>query len=64
MAFLRRGGNYANAPRPDLILLVPNLPKEVSRDVLVELKDILALKSIPVVILTTCASETVVERSH
>ena len=27
LAFLRRGGHYTDAPRPDLILLDLNLPK-------------------------------------
>ena len=58
MAFLGRQGQYANAPRPDLILLDLNLPKKDGREVLGEIKESPALKSIPVVILTTSASET------
>src|SRR6202162_5369215 len=56
MAFLEREGEYADAPRPDLILLDLNLPKKDGREVLAELKESPALKSIPVVILTTSAS--------
>jgi two-component system, chemotaxis family, response regulator Rcp1 len=63
MAFLRREGHYANAPRRDLILLVLNLPKEDGRDVLAELKDSPARKSMPV-ILTTSAIETKIEGSY
>jgi chemotaxis family two-component system response regulator Rcp1 len=57
MTFLGREGKHANAPRPDLILLDLNLPKKDGRQVLAELKESAALKSIPVVILTTSASE-------
>jgi chemotaxis family two-component system response regulator Rcp1 len=57
MAFLNREGNNANAPRPDLILLDLNLPKKDGREVLAELKESPTLKCIPVVILTTSASE-------
>ena len=38
MAFLRREGKYANAPRPDLILLDLNLPRKDGREVLTEIK--------------------------
>jgi two-component system, chemotaxis family, response regulator Rcp1 len=64
MAFLNREGKYANAPRPDLILLDLNLPKKDGREVLAELKESPALKSIPVVILTTSASEADIHGSY
>jgi two-component system, chemotaxis family, response regulator Rcp1 len=64
MAYLRREQDYADAPRPDLILLDLNLPKKDGRDVLKEIKESDALKSIPVVILTTSASQVDVERSY
>lgn len=64
MAFLGREGKYAEAPRPDLILLDLNLPKKDGREVLAELKESPALKSIPVVILTTSASETDIQGSY
>ncbi len=38
MDFLLRQGNYANAPRPDLILLDLNLPKKDGREILKEIK--------------------------
>ncbi|HEX7535087.1 MAG TPA: response regulator [Syntrophales bacterium] len=57
MAFLQRAGNYANAPRPDLILLDLNLPKKNGREVLAEIKMDPDLKHIPVVILTTSQAE-------
>ena len=57
MDFLNRVGKYPGAPRPDLVLLDLNLPKKDGREVLEEIKESPALKSIPVVILTTSASD-------
>jgi CheY-like chemotaxis protein len=57
MAFLRREGKYANASRPDLILLDLNLPKKNGREVLAEIKADSYLKSIPVVVLTSSQAE-------
>jgi len=64
MALLERQGEHANAPRPDLILLDLNLPKKDGREVLAELKESPALKCIPVVILTTSASEADIQGSY
>lgn len=64
MAFLRREGEHATVPRPDLILLDLNLPKKDGREVLEEIKESPTLKSIPVVILTTSASEMDILRSY
>jgi two-component system, chemotaxis family, response regulator Rcp1 len=57
MAYLRRTGKYANAVRPDLIILDLNLPKKDGREVLAEIKADEDLKRIPVVILTTSKAE-------
>jgi two-component system, chemotaxis family, response regulator Rcp1 len=64
MAFLNREGEHAHAPRPDLILLDLNLPKKDGREVLQEIKESPTLKSIPVVILTTSASDADILRSY
>src|ERR1700733_3904193 len=64
MDFLRREGRNVDVPRPDLILLDLNLPKKSGREVLKEIKDDPILMSIPVVILTTSASEQDVLRSY
>jgi chemotaxis family two-component system response regulator Rcp1 len=64
MAFLGREGQHLNSPRPDLILLDLNLPKKDGRQVLEEIKQSPTLKSIPVVILTTSASEADILRSY
>jgi len=55
--YLRREGEYADAVRPDVILLDLNLPKKDGREVLAEIKADTKLKSIPVVILTTSKAE-------
>jgi len=57
MAFLHKEGKYADAVRPDLILLDLNLPKKDGREVLAEIKESPDLKLIPVVILTTSSDE-------
>ena len=57
MAFLRRLGKYADAPRPDLILLDLNLPRKNGREVLAEVKQDAELRRIPVVVMTTSDDE-------
>lgn len=57
LAFLRHEGPFADAPRPDLILLDLNLPKKSGRDVLAEINEEEDLKQIPVVVLTTSNAE-------
>jgi two-component system, chemotaxis family, response regulator Rcp1 len=57
MAYLRREGKYADAPRPDLILLDLNLPRKSGREVLAEVKQDPDLRRIPVVIMTSSDDE-------
>ena len=57
MDFLHRRGDYDGVPMPDLILLDLNLPRKDGREVLEEIKEDSALRSIPVVILTTSSAE-------
>ncbi len=64
MAFLRREGTYANAPRPELILLDLNLPRKDGREVLAEIKNDDNLKCIPVVILTSSQAEQDIVKSY
>jgi len=64
MAFLRRSGTYASAPRPDLILLDLNLPKKNGREVLAEIKMDPTLRPIPVVIMTVSQDERDILESY
>ena len=64
MAFLRREGDYADAPRPDLILLDLNLPRMDGREVLALIKGDDNLRSIPTVILTTSEAEADIVKSY
>ncbi len=64
MAFLKREGKHADAPRPDFILLDLNLPKMDGREVLAHIKDDGSLKTIPTVILTTSDAEADIVKSY
>jgi CheY-like chemotaxis protein len=64
LAFLRKEGEHADAPTPDLVLLDLNLPKMDGREVLQALKADANLRSIPVVVLTTSEAEEDVRRSY
>jgi chemotaxis family two-component system response regulator Rcp1 len=64
MEFLTRKGRYADAPRPQLILLDLNLPKKSGQEVLAELKSDPALKSIPVVVLSTSRAPLDIQISY
>jgi len=64
MEFLRKEGEYAEAPTPDLVLLDLNLPRMDGRQVLESIKSDPDLSSIPVVVLTTSEAEDDVLRSY
>lgn len=64
MAYLRREGQYADAVRPDLILLDLNLPKKGGLEVLAEVKTDDVLRSIPVVVITTSQAEQDILKSY
>lgn len=54
--YLRQEGEYAEAPRPDIVLLDLKLPKLSGHQVLKAIKSDPATASIPVIMLTTSAS--------
>ena len=65
--YLFHRGAYADAeqwPTPGLILLDLNMPRKDGREVLAEIKADEALRSIPVVVLTTSQAEEDVLRSY
>jgi two-component system, chemotaxis family, response regulator Rcp1 len=64
MEFLGRKNAYANAPRPDLILLDLNLPRKDGRELLEELKSDPDLRTIPVVVLTTSKDDLDITQAY
>lgn len=64
LAFLHREGDFADALRPDVILLDLNLPGIDGREVLAEVKQDAELKTIPVIVLTSSNAEADVHRSY
>jgi two-component system, chemotaxis family, response regulator Rcp1 len=64
LAFLRRQGSFAQAPRPDLIMLDLNLPRKDGREVLADIKGDEQLKAIPIVVLTTSRADQDILRAY
>ncbi|MCL4474207.1 MAG: response regulator [Actinobacteria bacterium] len=64
MAYLHREGEFAEAKRPDLILLDLNLPRKDGREVLEEIKQDPELRQIPVVVLTVSQAEQDIYRTY
>ncbi|MHB8988995.1 MAG: response regulator [Desulfobulbia bacterium] len=57
LKFLRKEPPYAEAVRPDIVLLDLNMPRKDGKEALREIKGDPALRSIPVVVLTTSEAE-------
>lgn len=64
LEFLHREGKFADAPRPDIILLDLNMPRMDGRECLARIKSDPELHRIPVVILTTSEADQDVFRSY
>jgi len=62
--FLRRQANHAGAPRPDLVLLDINLPQRNGLDVLCEVKMDSELRDIAVIVFSSSASSSDVNRAY
>lgn len=64
MDFLNRRGEFADAPRPGLILLDLNMPRKDGREALKEIKADPTLRRIPIVVMTTSKAEEDIFRSY
>src|SRR5579883_2322611 len=64
LQFLRREGEHAGAPRPDMVLLDLNLPKKVGHSVLAAMKSDRDLRSIAVVVISGSNSENDLRRAY
>jgi chemotaxis family two-component system response regulator Rcp1 len=62
--FLHRRGQYAAAPRPDLVLLDLNLPRVSGHEVLEDIRASDELTALPVIVLTTSSSQRDVVESY
>lgn len=64
MEYLRKQGGFADAERPDLILLDLNMPRMDGREVLKECFEDKALETIPIVVFTSSDDERDVLASY
>jgi CheY-like chemotaxis protein len=64
LAYLRRDGEYGDAPRPDIVLLDLEMPRMDGLEVLEELEADDDLAQIPVVVLTSSEAERDVVESY
>lgn len=64
LKYLRQEAPYADAERPDLILLDLNMPKLDGREVLKRIRQDDSLKIIPVVVLTTSSHDRDILESY
>jgi two-component system, chemotaxis family, response regulator Rcp1 len=64
LAFLQRAGQYANAVRPDLVILDLNLPRKDGRAVLANAKTDKDLRTIPIVVFSTSRAMLDIARSY
>lgn len=62
--YLHRSGAYADAGRPDIILLDLNMPRMDGRETLAAIKSDDTLKAIPVIILTTSGAAPDIQASY
>ncbi|MCP4353707.1 MAG: response regulator [Desulfobacterales bacterium] len=62
--FLHCKGEYADAIRPDIILLDLNLPRKDGREVLAEIKADEELKQIPVVVISTSQADNDIMKTY
>jgi len=64
MKFLRREGEYADEPRPDVVLLDIEMPRKDGLEVLADIDMSPELSTIPVIILTSSEAEQDIVESY
>jgi len=64
LEYLRQEGEYADKPRPDLMLLDLNMPRKDGREVLEAIKTDADLRRIPVVVMTSSEAEEDIVQSY
>jgi CheY-like chemotaxis protein len=64
LAFLRGQGEFADAPRPDLVLLDLKMPKVDGFQVLAEMRAEPGLRSIPVIVMSSSNAEKDLVRAY
>jgi CheY-like chemotaxis protein len=64
LAYLRQEGEYADSPRPDIILLDLEMPRKGGLDVLEDIEDNPELRKLPVIVLTSSEAEQDVVESY
>jgi CheY-like chemotaxis protein len=64
MRFLRQHGEYADAPRPDIVLLDLEMPRKGGKEVLEDIDQDPELSKIPVVVLTSSDAERDIVESY
>jgi CheY-like chemotaxis protein len=64
VAFLRREGQWSDAPRPDIVFLDLNLPGMDGREVLSIVKEDPALQHIPIVVLTSSDADADILKAY
>lgn len=63
-AVLHQRGAYADAPRPDIVLLDPHLPADDGYEILAELESDSELKPIPTIVLSSSDAPDDIEKSY
>lgn len=64
LEYLRRQTPHESASRPDLILLDLNMPRKDGREVLADVKSDDALRTIPIIVLTTSSAESDLSKAY